>query len=79
MAKENRMQTTVKSAFHHEQTQVPKTIIDALQLKDGEKIIWQIMPDGFITVRTKNRQISNIKGVLPKPTDVISLDNIMPC
>lgn len=70
------MTTSVKSKVEHDTTKIPETIVQALHLKDGEELIWQIMPDGFITVRAKNRPASSVKGILPKPEKPVSIEDM---
>lgn len=49
------------------QTTVPQPIRDALQVSAGAKLLWNLMPDGTIIVRVKNKSILDLTGMLKAP------------
>ncbi len=49
------------------QTTVPQPIRDALQAVSGTKLLWNLMPDGTIIVRAKNKSILDLAGMLKAP------------
>jgi antitoxin PrlF len=48
------------------QTTIPKPIRDSLRLKAGDKMSFTLMPDGVVIMRVKNRQVSDLAGLLYK-------------
>jgi antitoxin PrlF len=49
------------------QTTVPQLIRDALSVAPGAKLLWNLMPDGTIIVRAKNKSILDLAGMLKAP------------
>ncbi len=49
------------------QTTVPQPIRDALRVEAGAKLLWNLMPDGTIIVRAKNKSILELAGMLKAP------------
>ncbi len=49
------------------QTTVPQPIRDALRVEAGAKLLWNLMPDGTIIVRAKNKSILDLAGMLKAP------------
>ena len=49
------------------QTTVPQPIRDALHVTAGAKLLWNLMPDGTIIVRAKNKSILDLAGMLKAP------------
>lgn len=49
------------------QTTVPQPIRDALHVSAGAKLLWNLMPDGTIIVRAKNKSILDLAGMLKAP------------
>ena len=49
------------------QTTVPQPIRDALRAVSGTKLLWNLMPDGTIIVRAKNKSILDLAGMLKAP------------
>jgi antitoxin PrlF len=49
------------------QTTVPQIIRDALSVAPGAKLLWNLMPDGTIIVRAKNKSILDLAGMLKAP------------
>jgi antitoxin PrlF len=49
------------------QTTVPQSIRAALQAQSGTKLLWNLMPDGTVTVRVKNKSILDLAGMLKAP------------
>ncbi len=60
------------------QTTVPRLIRDALSVRAGAKLLWNLMPDGTIIVRAKNKSILDLAGMLKAPKSLrnrkISID-----
>jgi antitoxin PrlF len=60
------------------QTTIPKPIRDSLRMKAGDKMSFTLMPDGVVIMRVKNRQVSNLAGLLykkgrkPVPIELLS-------
>jgi len=60
------------------QTTIPKPIRDSLRMKAGDKINFTLMPDGVVIMRVKNRQVSDLAGLLykkgrkPVPIELLS-------
>ena len=60
------------------QTTIPKPIRDSLRMKAGDKMSFTLMPDGVVIMRVKNRQVSDIAGLLykkgrkPVPIELLS-------
>ena len=48
------------------QTTIPKPIRDSLRMKAGDKMSFTLMPDGAVIMRVKNRQVSDLAGLLYK-------------
>ena len=49
------------------QTTVPQQIRDALGAGPGTKLLWYVLPDGSITVRTKSKSVTDLAGMLKAP------------
>ena len=60
------------------QTTIPKPIRDSLRMKPGDKMSFTLMPDGVVIMRVKNKQLSDLAGLLykkgrkPVPTELLS-------
>lgn len=60
------------------QTTIPKPIRDSLRMKAGDKMSFTLMPDGLVIMRMKNRQVSDLAGLLykkgkkPVPIELLS-------
>ncbi len=60
------------------QTTIPKPIRDSLRMKVGDKMSFTLMPDGVVIMRVKNRQASDLAGLLykkgrkPVPIELLS-------
>ncbi len=59
-------------------TTIPKAIRDSLRMKAGDKMSFTLMPDGVVIMRVKNRQVSDLAGLLykksrkPVPIELLS-------
>ena len=57
---------------------IPKPIRDSLRMKAGDKMSFTLMPDGVVIMRVKNRQVSDLAGLLykqgrkPVPIELLS-------
>ena len=49
------------------QTTVPQPIREALHSQPGTRLLWNLMPDGTIIVRAKNKSILNMAGMVKVP------------
>ena len=58
------------------QTTVPQPIREALHSQPGTRLQWNLMPDGTIIVRAKNKSILDMAGMVkvPKGTKVAIKD-----
>ena len=60
------------------QITIPKPIRDSLCMKAGDKMSFTLLPDGVVIMRVKNRQVSDLAGLLykkgrkPVPTELLS-------
>jgi AbrB family looped-hinge helix DNA binding protein len=48
------------------QTTIPKPIRDSLGMKAGDRMSFTLMPDGVVVMRVKNKQASDLAGLLYK-------------
>jgi antitoxin PrlF len=48
------------------QTTIPKPIRDRLGMKTGDRMTFTLMPDGVVVMRVKNKQVSDLAGLLHK-------------
>lgn len=46
------------------QTTVPQPIREALHSQPGTRLLWNLMPDGTIIVRAKNKSILDMSGIV---------------
>ena len=49
------------------QTTVPQPIREALQTQPGTRLTWNVLPDGTIVVRAKNKSILDMAGMVKVP------------
>jgi len=49
------------------QTTVPQPIREALQAQPGTRLTWNVLPDGTIVVRAKNKSILDMAGMVKVP------------
>lgn len=60
------------------QITIPKPIRDSLCMKAGDKMSFTLLPDGVVILRVKNRQVSDLAGLLykkgrkPVPIELLS-------
>jgi antitoxin PrlF len=48
------------------QTTIPKEIRDSLNMKEGDRITFTLLPDGTVLMRLKNKSILDLAGRLYK-------------
>jgi antitoxin PrlF len=48
------------------QTTIPKEIREALNMKDGERLTFTLLPDGTVLMRVKNKSVLDLAGRLHK-------------
>jgi AbrB family looped-hinge helix DNA binding protein len=48
------------------QTTIPKEIRDSLNMKEGDRMTFTLLPDGTVLMRVKNKSILNLAGRLYK-------------
>jgi len=48
------------------QTTIPKEIRDSLNMKEGDRMTFTLLPDGTVLMRVKNKSISDLAGRLYK-------------
>jgi AbrB family looped-hinge helix DNA binding protein len=55
------------------QITIPKAVRDALKLRTGDRIDFQVAHDGAVTLVPVTRPVVALKGMLPKPKRAVSL------
>lgn len=58
------------------QTTVPQEIREHLGLKPGDKIDYEIAPDGSVRLRTRKVRLGDLAGILGKPPMVASIEDM---
>jgi len=58
------------------QITVPKEIRMKLRLKPGDRVRFVVEADGKVRLWPAKRDISSLRGILPKPTRTASLEEI---
>lgn len=58
------------------QVTLPKIIRDHLGLKSGDRVEFLIGPDESVTVLPATRDIRELKGIIPKPTHPLSIEDM---
>jgi AbrB family looped-hinge helix DNA binding protein len=58
------------------QITVPKEVRLQLRLKPGDRVRFVIESDGRVRMWPAKREISSLRGVLPKPSRVVTLEEI---
>jgi AbrB family looped-hinge helix DNA binding protein len=48
------------------QTTIPKEIRDSLNMKEGDRMTFTLLPDGTVLLRLKNKSASDLAGRLHK-------------
>ena len=48
------------------QTTIPKEIRDSLGMKSGDRMTFTLMPDATVVMRLKNKNITELAGMLHK-------------
>ena len=48
------------------QTTIPKEIRDGLNMKEGDRITFTLLPDGSVIMRVKNKPLADVAGILHK-------------
>jgi antitoxin PrlF len=48
------------------QTTIPKEIRDSLNMKEGDRMTFTLLPDGTVLMRLKNKSILDLAGRLHK-------------
>jgi AbrB family looped-hinge helix DNA binding protein len=48
------------------QTTIPKAIRDSLRIKPGDRMSFTLMPDGAVVMRVKNKEVTELAGMLHK-------------
>lgn len=70
------MLKSVKSTVHDGSTQIPHDVMAMLSLEEGQELTWFMMPDRSIVLRAKNRPISDLDGILPKPDKPVKIEDL---
>lgn len=58
------------------QATIPKDIRDRLQLKQGDRLDFTLLPDGSVRMVAQNLDIAALHGILPKPAKAVSIDEM---
>jgi len=48
------------------QTTIPKEIRESLNMKDGDRMTFTLLPDGTVLMRVKNKSVLDLAGRLHK-------------
>lgn len=67
------MQTTITSKG---QVTIPKPVRDALQLSTGDRAEFLLEPDGTIKVIPVTASVTELKGIVPPPARILSLEEM---
>jgi antitoxin PrlF len=56
------------------QVTIPKAILDALKLRTGDRVQFEVGDDGTVRlIAARRRPVTALKGMLPKPRRAVSL------
>ena len=59
------------------QTTIPKEIRDGLQIKEGDRMTFTLLPNGTVLMRVKNKSASSVGGSLQtKGRKALSIDKL---
>lgn len=58
------------------QTTVPREIREHLGLKPGDKIDYEIAPDGSVRLRIRKVRLADLAGILGKPSRTVSIEEM---
>ncbi len=58
------------------QLTLPKNIRDHLALKTGDRVEFLIGPDESVTVLPATHDVRELKGIIPKPDQPVSLEDM---
>ena len=58
------------------QITLPKAIRDHLGLRSGDRVEFLIGPDESVTVLPATRDIRELKGIIPKPAQPLSIEDM---
>lgn len=55
------------------QITIPRYIREKLNLQEGDKLHFVVQSDGSIFIVPANRPITNLKGIVPRPAQAITI------
>ena len=55
---------------------IPKAVREYLGVKQGDQLDFIIRDDGEVTIRPATGDVRELKGILPRPAEAVSLDTI---
>ena len=58
------------------QTTIPIDIQRLLKVKPGDKLQYFVEPDGRVSLLPKTLSVKDLKGVLPKPSKTVSIEEM---
>jgi len=58
------------------QTTIPKVIRDQLNLKTGDRVEFIVEEDGRVVLVPTTIHVSELRGIMPRPTKIASLDEM---
>ncbi|MEZ4296306.1 MAG: AbrB/MazE/SpoVT family DNA-binding domain-containing protein [Polyangiaceae bacterium] len=59
------------------QVTLPRDVRDSLHVDAGDKLLWEIRPDGTVLVRkARSRTVSEIAGLLGKPARSVTIEEM---
>lgn len=64
---------TIATITSKGQTTIPKAIRDRLRLKSGDQVDFVVEPDGRVVLVPVTVDVTDLKGILPKPKKPVSL------
>jgi antitoxin PrlF len=57
-------------------TTVPAVVRKALGMKPGTRLVWHIMPDGKVLVRTKSKSLLELAGTVESPAQGVTIEDM---
>ena len=55
---------------------IPKSVREYLGVHTGDRVDFVIRDDGEVTIRPATGDVSDLKGILPKPARAVSLERM---
>ncbi|MCH2240501.1 MAG: type II toxin-antitoxin system PrlF family antitoxin [Aquabacterium sp.] len=58
------------------QTTVPAEVRDRLGAQPGTRLVWNLMPDGSVSIRVKSGSIMDLAGSLKAPKKRVAVEDM---